>query len=207
MLCAGYAEGGKDSCQGDSGGPLIVPDGAGGGNRRVLSALAMAALVPKLYGVYTRVSRFVEWIGQQVAPLSVSGFAPLRSRVGESVTITGTGFTEATSVEFDGMPASFTVASDSQLTAVVPEGALAGKIIVRTPVQLCPERCFIYTLVSTGGTEHRVRLGDGRARQPPVHASLAMFTKDGRRRYCWAHAGGRARFRFRRLAQQPLRAV
>jgi secreted trypsin-like serine protease len=133
MLCAGYAEGGKDSCQGDSGGPLIVPDGAGGWKQAGIVSFGYGCARPQLYGVYTRVSRFVEWIGQQVAPLSVSGFAPLRSRVGESVTITGTGFTEATSVEFDGMPASFTVASDSQLTAVVPEGALAGKIIVRTP--------------------------------------------------------------------------
>ncbi len=42
---------------------------------------------------------------------------------GTSVTIRGTGFTGATSVTFDGIAASFTVDSDSQITAVSPPHA------------------------------------------------------------------------------------
>lgn len=66
-LCAGYAKGGMDACEGDSGGPLIVrrPN-----DRRWLLAGIVSNGVkcgePLLPGVYTRVSRFMPWIMEQM---------------------------------------------------------------------------------------------------------------------------------------------
>ena len=51
---------------------------------------------------------------------------------GNTVTITGTGFTGATSVNFGVTPAAFTVNSDTQITAVVPAGAVAAQVTVTT---------------------------------------------------------------------------
>ncbi len=48
---------------------------------------------------------------------------------GNTVTLTGTGFTETTAVTFGAAPAAFTVVSDSQLTAVAPPGS-AGPVNV-----------------------------------------------------------------------------
>jgi len=53
--------------------------------------------------------------------------------VGTTVTITGTNFTGATSVKFNGVAATFTVNSATQITATVPAGATTGKIEVVTP--------------------------------------------------------------------------
>jgi hypothetical protein len=56
--------------------------------------------------------------------------------VGTSVTINGTGFTGATGVSFNGTSvgsANFTIASDIQITATVPQGATTGQISVTTP--------------------------------------------------------------------------
>jgi trypsin len=63
MFCAGRDEGGADSCQGDSGGPATVV---------MASEAQLIGIVswgegcgfPKKYGVYTRVTRFNEWIQQ-----------------------------------------------------------------------------------------------------------------------------------------------
>jgi hypothetical protein len=53
---------------------------------------------------------------------------------GTSITISGTGFTGATAVDFGTTPAtSFTVESDSQITAVVPAGTGAAGVVVTTP--------------------------------------------------------------------------
>ncbi|MDO7845075.1 Ig-like domain repeat protein [Hymenobacter sp. M29] len=69
------------------------------------------------------------------APLpTITNFSPANGPVGTSVTITGTNFTGATAVAFNGLAAaSFTVNSATSITAVVPVGVTAGKISVTTP--------------------------------------------------------------------------
>ncbi|MGK8524416.1 IPT/TIG domain-containing protein [Nocardia asteroides] len=53
---------------------------------------------------------------------------------GDTVTLTGTGFTGATAVTFGGTPAvSFTVVADSSITAVAPAGAGSVNVVVTTP--------------------------------------------------------------------------
>ena len=61
MLCAGYAEGGKDSCQGDSGGPLMVPGDFGWQHAGIVS-WGLGCAKPNQYGVYARTAQFIDWI-------------------------------------------------------------------------------------------------------------------------------------------------
>lgn len=67
----------------------------------------------------------------KVLPTFLS-FTPPSGPVGTSVTITGTGLTQATLVKFDGKSATFTVVSDTEITATVPATALTGAISVTT---------------------------------------------------------------------------
>jgi secreted trypsin-like serine protease len=68
MICAGLDAGGKDSCQGDSGGPLTTrPLGTTGGvgTYDILTGIVswgIGCADPELFGIYTRVSRFRNWI-------------------------------------------------------------------------------------------------------------------------------------------------
>jgi len=65
---------------------------------------------------------------------AVTGFLPASGTVGASVTLSGTGFSGATAVTFNGAAAtSFSVASDAQIMASVPLGATSGAIAVTTP--------------------------------------------------------------------------
>ncbi|WP_306602271.1 IPT/TIG domain-containing protein [Geothrix sp. 21YS21S-2] len=62
---------------------------------------------------------------------AVTGIAPQKAAVGETVTLTGTGFTGVTKVTVGGADApDFTVASDTTLTVKVPAAAAAGFISV-----------------------------------------------------------------------------
>lgn len=65
-LCAGLAEGGKDSCQGDSGGPLVVRDGSQWVQVGVVSWGGGCAR-PGKYGVYMNVGAFADWLQQNSA--------------------------------------------------------------------------------------------------------------------------------------------
>ncbi|MFC9235381.1 IPT/TIG domain-containing protein [Streptomyces decoyicus] len=52
---------------------------------------------------------------------------------GNPVTVTGTGFTGATAVRFGATPSSFTVNSDTQITATTPSGTGTVQVTVTTP--------------------------------------------------------------------------
>jgi len=69
----------------------------------------------------------------RVTPAILS-FSPTSGPVGTPVTITGVSFTGAKSVTFGGVKAiTFSVDSDTQITATIPTGAKTGKIQVTTP--------------------------------------------------------------------------
>ena len=69
------------------------------------------------------------------APPVITSFTPASGIVGSTVVITGTGFTGATQVTFNGVVASvFTVNSSTQITVTVPANATTGAIGVTTPV-------------------------------------------------------------------------
>jgi len=64
---------------------------------------------------------------------AISSFNPSSGAVGTSVVIKGTSLSQASAVTFGGVKAtSFTVNSDSQVTAIVPAGAKTGKIGITT---------------------------------------------------------------------------
>ncbi len=60
-------------------------------------------------------------------------FLPGLGTAGDTIEILGQGFTGTSAVSFNGIPASFTVVSDTYITAVVPAGATQGTITVETP--------------------------------------------------------------------------
>uniref|UniRef100_A0A3P9HMJ6 Coagulation factor VII n=1 Tax=Oryzias latipes TaxID=8090 RepID=A0A3P9HMJ6_ORYLA len=66
MFCAGYLDGRTDSCKGDSGGPLVTE------YRKTVFLLGIVSwgkgcARPGNYGIYTRVSNYLEWIHNQTA--------------------------------------------------------------------------------------------------------------------------------------------
>jgi secreted trypsin-like serine protease len=100
QVCAGLAEGGKDACQGDSGGPLVSRSAATGDKlvQVGITSLGLGCAQPDFYGIYTRVSKYSQWITGICSPtdrpaapnikLSVNGnlatvsFAPVAGATG-----------------------------------------------------------------------------------------------------------------------------
>ena len=65
---------------------------------------------------------------------TVGGISPLSGQIGDTVTITGTGFSGASGVKFNNnIIANFTIVSDTQITATVPPGTTSGAITISEP--------------------------------------------------------------------------
>lgn len=71
MLAAGNVGiGGQDACQGDSGGPLVVQDAS---DRDILAGIVSFGRYcadPNFLGIYTRVSRYCDWIADEIAAVT-----------------------------------------------------------------------------------------------------------------------------------------
>ena len=65
---------------------------------------------------------------------TLTSFSPASGPVGTLVTLSGTGFSGATKVTFDNMPASFLVPGATSITAAVPLTARSGPVRVTTPI-------------------------------------------------------------------------
>lgn len=65
MLCAGYTTQPKDTCQGDSGGPLFVRNSRNS-DWSLVGVVSFGGVCGTGYGVYAKVSRYLDWIGSHV---------------------------------------------------------------------------------------------------------------------------------------------
>ncbi len=76
----------------------------------------------------------------------IKSFTPLNGKMGTSVVITGVSLTGTTAVTFGGAKAtSFTVNSDTEVTATVPAAALTGKIAITTATTATSSATFDVT--------------------------------------------------------------
>ncbi len=118
-------------------GTTSVKFGSGSANFHVVSDTYMTAVVPTsgTTGTVTVTTPGGTLKSKQVFKVipQLKGFSPTSGPVGTQVTITGTGFTGASKVTFGGVKATtYTVDSGTQITAIVPAGAVTGKIAVTT---------------------------------------------------------------------------
>ena len=91
-------------------------------------------------------------------PLEITSFSPSYGPANTLVTIEGTGFNDATSVTFDGIDATFAALSDTEIMALVPEGASTGEIVVNSAT--CSETSTSNFTVLTSGCESDVYISE-----------------------------------------------
>ncbi|MFY9558718.1 MAG: choice-of-anchor tandem repeat GloVer-containing protein [Terriglobales bacterium] len=118
-------------------GTTSVRFGSGSATFNVVSDTYMTAVVPAsgTTGTVTVTTPGGTLKSKQVFKVvpMVKSFSPTSGPVGTQVTITGSGFTGASKVTFGGVKATtYTVDSGTQITAIVPTGAVTGKIAVTT---------------------------------------------------------------------------
>ncbi|MBC2890274.1 leucine-rich repeat protein [Gordonibacter massiliensis (ex Traore et al. 2017)] len=149
--------------------------------------LSIAKAAPALDGARYRcvVSNDVQTVPSAAAALAVKG-APVASGLspasgttlgGTKVTLTGSGFEGATSIEVGGKSVDFAVASDTEITFVTPAGD-PGKadVVVRNPAGASEPLSFAYLAPApapAGGGSSLASTGDASAAAPLAGLALA----------------------------------
>ncbi len=87
----------------------------------------------------------------------ITNVSPSSGAVGTSVTISGTGFNVVNGVKFSSnVSATFSVVSDTQITATVPSGAVTGSIVVSEPNCNDAQAPAPFTVTQAGGRNVRI---------------------------------------------------
>jgi hypothetical protein len=113
---------------------------------------------------------------------TIGNFIPKSAAPGMGITITGSGFTSATSVSIGGVTAAFTINSATQITATVPVTA-SGSVMVTNPSGTATMNGFIYVPTSEimtdfGGFWH-ARASSPQTNNPDNSHHLLGFTHNG----------------------------
>ena len=115
MLCAGLKAGGKDSCQGDSGGALMTFDNSTSTWKQVgVVSWGEGCAAPNFYGVYTKISRYADFIAQQIPQLATPTATPTHT---PTVTPTPTKTATPTVTPTGTLPATSTPTATATPTA------------------------------------------------------------------------------------------
>ena len=109
----------------NDGSELITIPGTPSGNARIK--------VEGVANIFFNISRGFTITGSSSTLPTITGFTPASGVVGASVTINGTNFISPSAVRFNGVNATFTVNSTTQIVATVPTGATTGPITVIQP--------------------------------------------------------------------------
>ena len=100
---------------------------------QLTDTIPMNALAGVISGIYDTGLPVETVSSVHIIPL-IQTLDPLSGPVGTRVTISGSGFTGATKVKFNGVLATdYAVVSPSTMQATVPVGATKGKVVVETP--------------------------------------------------------------------------
>jgi hypothetical protein len=131
--CCVFSDGSTNTRWGDYSAMTIDPDGCTFWYTNEYYANAPTTLAEDNWQTRIGSFTFPSCSNQQppAAP-TIGSFSPSSGAVGTTVTLTGTGFTGASSVTFSGTASSFAVNSDTQITATVPTGATSGPLAVTT---------------------------------------------------------------------------
>lgn len=81
---------------------------------------------------------------------TITSFTPTSGVAGDAIAITGTNFTDITTVKFNGVPASFMIDSATQITVTVPSGSSSGLIEITTPGGTTKSNIG-FTITASGG--------------------------------------------------------
>ncbi|MBJ6111485.1 IPT/TIG domain-containing protein [Hymenobacter sp. BT523] len=111
---------------------------------------------------------------------TIAQLSPNSGPVGTTVTITGTDFTGATAVRFNGLRATYTVNSATQITATVPTGATTGDVFVATPNGASNGSPFTVTAISATANASKSEFSvwpNPIAAKGTLHLTLALPAK------------------------------
>jgi hypothetical protein len=119
---------------------------------------------------------------------TITNFTPTTACVGGTVVITGTNFTTATAVRFNGTAAAFTVNSATQITTTVPAGATSGTITVTNPLGTATSST-VFTLATSGPAAATAISGNTSVCQGQNSVTYTLPVIANAASYVWSYSG------------------